>query len=255
MIQVTSEILPLLSEIISQDDFSPSEKINTLFSKFISQIAASSDSYFDKLISSEKILEIRLISQHAEFLLEKEWAKKIISHEVSLEMFPYFENYRLLVTCEYQKIKYFLHTQKPILFVGSGPLPLSAILYAKFFSLSVVCVERDLEALELSQKVITSLGLTEKITFIHADVFEMSEFNLYNFVFVGAAVGISFSEKKELFLHLSKYFDFLVFRSIQGLRELLYAPVPLNLRGFTAHEHFFLPRLINHLVIFTKNHG
>ncbi|MBP9818304.1 hypothetical protein KBC75_06190 [Candidatus Shapirobacteria bacterium] len=50
-----------------------------------------------------------------------------------------------------------------MLFIGSGPLPMSAILYNKYAGCQIDCIEKDKNMVDISQKVLAKLGLAKSV--------------------------------------------------------------------------------------------
>lgn len=155
----------------------------------------------------------------AEYQMEKFYAA-----EGRLADFPYHENYRQLVADEILA----LHetSRQPlngaVYFVGSGPLPLTAIEFYRQTSHPVICVERDRDAVRLSRRVIADLGLEDKVSVIEADA-EAVDYKGAALVMVAALV----DEKDGTILHIRKTAPeaLIGIRSAEGVRTLLYEAI------------------------------
>lgn len=152
----------------------------------------------------------------AEYQMEKFYAE-----EGRLASFPYHENYSLLVADEILALGA-QATKGDVYFVGSGPLPLTAIEFYRQTLRPVICVERDVEAVRLSRRVIAELGLGDKISVVEADAVGI-DYKGAALVMVAALV----DEKGSAILHIRKTAPEAVIgiRSAEGVRTLLYEAI------------------------------
>jgi len=112
----------------------------------------------------------------AECQMEKWWCRRLISSRAisfnGLGEFWYFENYRSLVNAELALLGSAVGTRA--IFLGSGALPLTAVLLARRLpGLRVQCVDSDPEACELSRALIRRLGMENRSTIIEARAEEL----------------------------------------------------------------------------------
>lgn len=95
--------------------------------------------------------------------MEKFWAKKlIVEKKSSLEQFCYYPDYCELCRDEMSLVgaKKFKH----ISFLGSGSLPMTALLVARHQpEAAITCVDHDPEAVGLSKELIRKMGLEKRI--------------------------------------------------------------------------------------------
>lgn len=164
--------------------------------------------------------------------LETENAKEIISsknpREV-LDSFHFYERYIGLLKNESKLAKF--NENKIFVFIGSGPLPLTLIMFAETFGCKCIGIEIQEEVAELSRKVIKSLNLSDKIEIITGNENTLKEID-YDIVMVAA-----FAEPKErVFSNVWEIVDTttpVLVRTYSGMRAILYAPLTDKvIRGF-----------------------
>ena len=91
--------------------------------------------------------------------LETSNAREIIESDnpkATLDTFHFYERYQGLLTNE-SKLAHW-HDDKTFVFVGSGPLPLTLILFREKFGCRCIGIEIQEEVAELSREVIRKLG-------------------------------------------------------------------------------------------------
>ncbi len=105
--------------------------------------------------------------------LEYEFASKVLAGEASVENYPLYDRFVRLIAAEAELAGIrpedtLNNSIKKWSFIGSGPFPISAILFAKMTGVSVGCFDVSAKAIETSTQVIEKLGLSDKIRFINA---------------------------------------------------------------------------------------
>lgn len=158
---------------------SPSPELYTVFKrldelaaldvdeKFIYEILKSPD--LDSLIAEISrfrfLYNLRLENEKAKSLLESS------SIWETLRNFTFYPNYLQLARTEYTGSG--LKSGDCVLFLGSGPLPLSLIELCHEYNLSGIGVEQDGKRADLSRQVIARLGLSERIKIIDGNHFSL----------------------------------------------------------------------------------
>jgi len=133
--------------------------------------------------------------------MEIERAQSIIASPdpwALLKRFIYYPNYLQLARMEYQGAN--LKGGDPVVFLGSGPLPLSLISLCKQYGVEGIGIEQVLEYVELSKKVIESLELARYVRIVHGNHFSLPLQEECRLVMVGADA----CPKDEIFTHLVK---------------------------------------------------
>lgn len=170
--------------------------------------------------------------------LETSNAMEIIKSDdpkATLDTFHFYERYQGLLTNE-SKLAHW-HDDKTFVFVGSGPLPLTLILFREKFGCKCIGIEIQEEVAELSREVIQKLGLDDGIEILVGDETLLKDID-FDILMVAA-----FAEPKErVFANVWEIVDEktpVLVRTYSGMRAILYAPLTDTiLRGF--HKEIML---------------
>jgi hypothetical protein len=103
----------------------------------------------------------------AEYEMEKWWCRKILASGCpgaqALAAFWYIDDYKALCQTELKLLGE--ESVGRFAFLGSGALPLTAILLAQSCpSACIKCVDRDQESCDLAEKLFTLFGLADRVT-------------------------------------------------------------------------------------------
>ncbi len=170
--------------------------------------------------------------------LETSNAMEIIKSDdpkATLDTFHFYERYQGLLTNE-SKLAHW-HDDKTFVFVGSGPLPLTLILFREKFGCKCIGIEIQEDVAELSREVIKKLGLDDGIEILVGDETLLKDID-FDILMVAA-----FAEPKErVFANVWEIVDEktpVLVRTYSGMRAILYAPLTDTiLRGF--HKEIML---------------
>lgn len=236
----------------------------------------------------QKILpSLRQICSNAEYELELYWVEKLVrtagqsngkpqspaiqsprpvtNHplgtivKAEVQQFPYYDNYSELTLMEvYYSLQNVPSHREPeplrILFIGSGPLPLSSIMILDGLphdsrQRHVTNLDRCPKAIDLSQKFYKSLKRDEedsrrglKMDFVCADASGSSPImgdekwlEKFHVVYIAALVGDSVEDKIKLVSNISsrlKMGTTVIMRSAHSMRKVLYSvSTPRNFLG------------------------
>ncbi|PIN85776.1 MAG: hypothetical protein COV47_00570 [Candidatus Diapherotrites archaeon CG11_big_fil_rev_8_21_14_0_20_37_9] len=237
--KIVNKAKSLFSELSASNDLSPSPHINKNFCSLVSLSVENNYCfpYAIKELEDEGFLDkIRQICAKGEMELEYFWCKKILSKKASIQDFPYYENYDFLTDFELKILSKYLDLKdKKMLYVGSGTLPLTVLMFEqKNPLLKITCIDCDKTAVAYSNRLFHSLGSHLNCLQFNVSDLGLSELNLNDFdlVFVGALVGESNKEKNEYLenlLPLLKPNCVMVVRSVPfDGRMLLYPKFILN---------------------------
>ena len=106
--------------------------------------------------------------------IEVEHAKAIIKSKnpwKTLKNFAYIPNYLQLAKTENQGSP--LKPGDHVLFLGSGPLPISLIILCRLYGLRGVGIEQEPDRAKLSRMVLQKLGLSDRIKIIAGNHFSL----------------------------------------------------------------------------------
>jgi len=232
----------------SLDSLAPSPYVDALFANLV-QLCCS---YRDNAVFGSSDVHalgpsLRRLCARGEYELELQWAVRVADAPdpvLELERFPYRANYSKLVALEVHSLLGLGYAEfRNVAFIGSGPLPLSAILLAERGGWAVDNVEREAEAYGLAVKVADRLGLGHALRFHHCDALEFAALERFDVIFLAALVGTNRTEKRTLLAHLATRMRpgaVLLVRTADNLRTMLYPRVRLeDLAGFA-------PKLLLH---------
>ncbi|WP_297979902.1 nicotianamine synthase family protein [uncultured Methanobrevibacter sp.] len=173
--------------------------------------------------------------------LERENALKILESDNPkevLDSFHFYDRYIGLIENEMQLAKF--DENKTFVFLGSGPLPLTLIMFNMVTNCKGIGIEQDEEVAELSRKVLNKLGLDEDISIITGDEKTIADLD-YDILMIAA-----FAEPKDRVF--STVWDIVdektpvLYRTYSGMRAILYSPVTeKDTRGFHK-EVMLLPK-------------
>jgi hypothetical protein len=199
----------------------------------------------------DSIAEIQSILAHNDVKnLRVPLLRKLAEAEFQMELFyaqpgrvasfPYHENYRVLVAEEVAAVN-LDHVGHPddadsvsgeIYFIGSGPLPLTAIECARQTGRHVTCVERDPAAVVLSRRVIAEMGVENLVAVIEGDG---SVLNYAGAGLVMVAALVDGKEKTIANIRDTAPGAMIGIRSAEGIRTLLYEEI--NHDDVTRHGY------------------
>jgi hypothetical protein len=189
----------------------------------------------DTITNFRFLYNIRLETEHANSILASNMPWKI------LEEYSFYPNYCQLVLTEYQGAG--LKANDAVVFLGSGPLPLTLILMSHQHGVKGIGIERDVHRAELSRKVVEKLGLSNDIRIIHGNHFQLPLKEKVNLVMIAAQA----QPKKEIVEHLAKALSAGTKISVRiyekGLRRLLDRSIFVDLPAQLSDDFKELDRI------------
>ncbi|RUS24114.1 Nicotianamine synthase [Jimgerdemannia flammicorona] len=268
-------LLSLHHHISTLPSLEPGPAADALFGTLVRICTQPTDHLALKLVRDDDIQTIRpdliQLCSRAECLLERHYAQRALAADdtaAALLSFPYYANYKDLVRLEYHLLLGVSDPATPILqvaFLGSGPLPLTALILAQDHlpTTRFRAIDMDAAANELAQHLLARLnpGIGRRVHIITADAADVTDtLAECDVVFLAALVGLDREAKRAIVAHLAAYMRpgaLLVVRSAHGMRQLLYPVVDdEDLVGFsvlvTAHPG---NHVVNSVVIAKKMEG
>jgi ribosomal protein S18 acetylase RimI-like enzyme len=165
--------------------------------------------------------------------LEFEFAGRLVKGEVSLQEYALYERFAQLVRREQELLS--IRRGDKLIFLGSGPLPLSEMLFYRQTGAQVNCVARDPGSAALARQVLEKCGLNESVKILDGTAMEQ-DFSHYRAVVMEALVRPKRNFLKLLRKRCQEGCRILC-RSSHGLRGLLYGPVSdADFRGFYVSQ-------------------
>jgi nicotianamine synthase len=173
---------------------------------------------------------LRTLCAEGEHRLELCWARQVATAPDTLGAFPYWENYRALTALELHTVAGLRTGPVPerVCVLGSGPLPLTALLTARQLGLPVDAVDLDPEATALAGDVLLRLPGGERVRPHLADARDFPGVAEADLVVLAALVGSDPARKHAVIASVARRMRpgaVLLVRSAHGLRTLLYPPV------------------------------
>ena len=239
-------------QLATASSLEPSDEVNKLFSELVRlSLAPLHTEDAARMLADPIIDAIRenlwRVCARGEFELERQWSTRVTEAEdawAELRRFPYYGNYEKLARLEAAALMGAAgRPLERVLFVGSGPLPLTSILLARHHGMRVDNVEQDERAFRVSRHLSERLGMAHQLNYRHADVLSCTDLGDYDCVFLAALVGMNAREKTALLRHLGACMRpgaLLLARSSARLRGLLYPEVDIG------RLQPFLPRMEIH---------
>jgi hypothetical protein len=133
--------------------------------------------------------------------LEAQFAESLIADpdpQAHLEQFVYYPNYVALARMEYGGAG--LHAGDRVVFLGSGPLPMTLICLSREYGIEGIGIEQDEGHAILSRRVIRVLGMGQHIQIICGNHFTLPLEDPCSLIMVGADA----IPKSEIFGHLAE---------------------------------------------------
>jgi nicotianamine synthase len=240
-----SRFCHLYEQLAAAPSMEPSDCVTTLFAEVVELcISRQPEAVVERALRDPRIVELRphfcrLCADHI-FREARAWSRRISTSPdpwVELLNCPNYCNYLQLCDVEIHSVLALTgRSPKRLLFAGSGPVPITSVLFANGFQLTVDNLEVDREAFELGRHLVQQLGKADGMGFIHSDIRDFTNLELYDVICLAALVGLSPEEKREITAHLSRHMRpdaLLLVRSAHGLRNLIYPPVGVeDLIGF-----------------------
>jgi len=233
---VIRQVLAAHALLMSESDLSPrNDRINQALRNLVGLLLLPySPSQAAAILGNDEIAAIRtsLIERlsQAELALEWFWSERFLGRKTlglhDLTAFTFWQNYERLLGLELQALTELQRLQESrngrggVVFVGGGPLPLSAILHHMQTGGPVVCVDRDAEACESARRLISKLGLSA-ITALHADGAGF-DYGGFSTISIASLVEEKTAVSRRI-VSIGKR-ALVAVRTVEGVRTLLYRP-------------------------------
>jgi hypothetical protein len=179
------------------------------------EVAALKISLLDRLSEAESALE--------RFWSHRFWNRKTL-HVRDLREFLYWRNYERLLGMELKALAAICHLKAQkhgeIVFVGGGPLPLSAVVLHMRTGKPILCVDADAEASEYAGKLLTKLSLSQ-VSAVHADGIDF-DYGGASAIFIASLANRKMDVAKRIVETCKE--PVVAVRTVDGVRALLYRP-------------------------------
>lgn len=228
----------VLSFLQDQTDLSPRNlSVNSCLNDFVGAVQHLHGTGDAERLEQADVRNIRqpLLEKlaKAEYEMELHWAKDYVSREVittdDLDDFWYRQCYIDLVEEEVtamNKVGIQPTKENKIVFVGSGPLPMTAIDMHLQTGAKIVCIDNDPEAVSLSRQMIENLGLSDNIS-VHQAEGDKFDCDGSDIIFVAALA----TQKDNIISNIRTTVPeaYVAIRSVEkGAKALLYQEIEPN---------------------------
>jgi nicotianamine synthase len=250
-IAIADKVISLLELLEGMPSLIPGPMTDKAFGELVATARLTIDvegsaevlTLLDKL---KKLHRVRDFCSRGEYELERYWSHRLgttASDEATVQelvAFPYLSEYHRLVAAEARLLKKGNPAAKHLLFIGSGPLPLSAYLLASEHGFKVDMVDSSEEAHVCAMSWIGKLPHHENLCCLHCEAENLGSLGDYDGVVLAALVGVEEADKTHIVTHLARQMlprQPLLLRSANGLKRLLYPEIlPSQLTGFDIQE-------------------
>jgi hypothetical protein len=178
---------------------------------------------------------LREMLSRAEFLAELHDARQMLQADRSvwdqINHLSYWNIYVSLVGMELDMLRLLSwqaedRANSKVVFVGSGPLPLSPILLHRIGGCKVICLDMDAEAYEASGMLIERAGLGHDVKVIQINGSEF-DYSGYNRIFLASLVKNKPSVLNQIARSASK--PLVAIRTAVGMKQIMYEAVDESL--------------------------
>jgi hypothetical protein len=177
--------------------------------------------------------DLHSIYESYETNLEEDFAKKALTSYAQLSDYRLYRRFSRLVRNECKLV----HTTSGdrLLFVGSGPFPISAILFSAISGAQVDCHECSSTACRISKEILNKLGLSGRINIIHKTAQNASlptlespgDYTKYTIIIVGLLAQPKADILHRIRLSIEAHTR-LIIRYSEGNRTFLYKGIDLE---------------------------
>jgi len=185
------------------------------------KIAPSGESEIMTYLTKNGLLKkLNSLYEKFETDLEIDHAKEILGNNLDYRQYLMYKRFFVLIKKEIKLAK--IEKQSKVLFIGSGPFPITAILLNSLKGCAVDCYEKNREYAALSVKVISQLGLADKIRIKNRNGKFLSDDN-YSVIIVALLARPKDQILKEISEKISSHTG-IICRTSDNLRQAFYEP-------------------------------
>lgn len=186
-------------------------------------------------LDDDSVHGLQQLYERFETDLEYDFADRIINRKAGSERdYRLYERFLRLTKAESALAG--IRPSDKILFIGSGPSPISAILLSRINSAKVDCYDRSSEACTASQRVVDRLGLSDRITVSNSSGEDGKVYG-YDVIVVALLAQPKDRIMDNIWFHAPQNVR-VICRNSEGDRILFYKGFPPQ--SLTAYRHFAL---------------
>lgn len=233
--EIIAQILDTYAVLRKANDLSPhNDDINRALSAYVRMTLQEPGARVLSLVFNDAAIrkahpQILTLLSRAESAMENYFAEHFAARGTitreDLKDFWYLQNYDELVQQDLNSLSAlndganFPANWTP-LFLGSGPLPLSAVMLHYKMGCNVRCVDFDQQAVDTSRAFIRALGLENAITIEQADATTFPDYAAHKLIFVAALINNKTATLEKI--RGDAPGALVAIRSVENLRRLLY---------------------------------
>ena len=225
-----------LDSLARVDGLEPGERTDRAFTELVSLCHHRSGPVAAAVLNNPELAAVagrlRWLCSAGEYRLERFWAGRIATADdadLELRSFPYLVNYRALVALEMGTVTGLLaRPPNRACVLGSGPLPLTALLMAGRLDCAVDAVDLEPEATGLARDVLHRLPGGDRVSPWQADAAAFDGTAGADVVLLAALVGLDPAAKRTVIAAVADRMRpgaLLLVRTAYRLRTLLYPMV------------------------------
>ncbi len=229
----------LCADVIARQSYMDRERIFAELDAILEQCApAEIDSILNDPVFIAMREEVHSVRADYEYQREYVLAKDIIKthNRAPAQAFRSAEWYSQATHFEMQAL--IPYQPRRMLFVGSGPFPISPLSYmAEDPAVAVACLERSADASRHAIEVAKVFGF-DQLSVITADALQVTDYGGYDCVMVGLVVGTSVPDKNRIVDHFLRWVPkstLLTFRTAVGPGRVIYPSIAPDRFGDTPY--------------------
>lgn len=185
-------------------------------------------------LDNAAVARLQRLYEKFETDLESEFAGKISRGESTIKQYPLYPRLRRLIENEVALAGITIGDR--VCFIGSGPFPISAILYAQLTSVCVDCLDKANDAVMTSVQLVKQIGLADKIRIINTSG-ENGNISVYDVIIVALLAQPKSQILSNISAHAPKGAR-VICRTTAGTHRLFYKETPIKL--LQGYPHFNL---------------
>lgn len=186
-------------------------------------------------LDDDSVRRLQQLYERFETHLEYDFADRINSGKISTER-EYRLYGRFLRLLQTESTLAGIRPSDKILFIGSGPFPISAILLSQLNSAKVDCYDKSTDACRISQRVVDKLGLSDRITVLNSSGEDGSVYG-YDVIIVALLAQPKSRIMDNIWFHAPGNVR-VICRNSEGDRIFFYKGI--SPQSLTAYKHFAL---------------
>lgn len=162
--------------------------------------------------------------------VEAEFSRSLINNSTNVKktvMNEYSTYSRYVISLKNEITLAKMNSKDNVLFVGSGPFPITAILIHELTHAHVDCVEKNMTSASLSNKVVAFLGYRNSIRVIHKDAMHIN-YTRYTMI-VFAILAKPLDKLLEIMWYQITPGTRIIYRSAETIREAFYENTEQNI--------------------------